>query len=106
MKCSSEISLYSSIDFIISKIREIEYLKYILLDTQQLLSFSYLSKMNIYVNDSNHIHNKLNSYTQTIHYIENMNHEEKRKVLEDYFLDTDNKNVINEKLVDLIEFVK
>lgn len=103
MKCIEEVYSYCSIDYIILKMREIEYLKFVLLNYEQNISFDYLKRTNILLDDVNIINNS-NIFTQNLNRITSMNVLQKKEILEKYFERKD-LSKIDRKIMNLIEII-
>lgn len=50
--CEGDIDEYLNIEMLVKRIKEIEFIKYIFLNKEQILSFDYFEKPEISVNDS------------------------------------------------------
>lgn len=103
IKCINEVKSYCSIDYLILKIREIEYLKFILLNYEQNISFDYLKKTNIFLDNQNFLQ-KPNKFTENINRISSLSVNQKKDILEKYFK-KEKLSCVDEKIIDLVEIV-
>ena len=100
--CKYEAVEYQDIYKIISKLRELEYLKYLLLNEAQLCSFEFISKLKFgeYENQ--------NEFTRTSNKLRNMNMNLKKMLIKNYFSkiksDCDDKKDL--KLLDIVEIIE
>lgn len=105
IKCINEVNSYCSIDYLIQKIREIEYLKFVLLNYEQNISFDYLKKTNIFLdNDNQNFRQYNNKFTENINRISSLSVNQKKNILEKYFK-REKLSCVDEKIMNLVEIV-
>ena len=103
--CKEEAIEYQNIYKIISKLRELEYLKYLLLNENQLCSFEFISKLKL-GESKNH-----NEFTKTYNRLKNMSTKTKQLTIKNYLMSVkssseDIKDIKDSKLLDIVEIIE
>lgn len=92
-KCKDDVKQYLNIDNIIGKIHEIEYIKAILFNKEQMLSFKYFNKPLIDYESKTYSENRL---INEIRELNNLDEKSHIKIMSDYFANMNEKSITKE----------
>lgn len=99
--CINEINQYSNFDYIIKKIKEMEFIKAVIFNREQAMAFNFFHKP--YIGDKDQIFSKASNQ---IHHDLLLTPREQVKEITKYFIDMTKKNTISEfdeKILDLLD---